>query len=183
MMTTINTEKELVEQFKRKFGANLKDIKIEEHTAGVKKNKYLEAWLRIDRNILKEAVKYLCTVSSYPHISIISGNDIGDNIELLYHFIIYYGSPPVKRLSLHLCTLIPKADLHIESICDIIPGALITERENQDMLGVKIDNIPDSRRIFLPDDFPDGIYPWRKDDTGIPENMIKNLYIEAKKQK
>ena len=47
------------------------------------------------------------------------------------------------------------------------------------MLGVKIIGIPDSRRLFLPDDFPEGVYPWRRDETG-PEKMYKNLH-EVKK--
>ncbi|MBU2565391.1 MAG: NADH-quinone oxidoreductase subunit C, partial [Candidatus Thermoplasmatota archaeon] len=67
-------------------------------------------------------------------------------------------------------------DLKISSICDIIPGALVTEREKQEMLGITVEGIPDSRRMFLPDDFPENVYPWRKDEKGIPEKMIKKLY-------
>jgi membrane-bound hydrogenase subunit beta len=36
------------------------------------------------------------------------------------------------------------------------------------MIGVIVDGIPDGRRIFLPDDFPEEVYPWRKDEKGIP---------------
>jgi membrane-bound hydrogenase subunit beta len=43
------------------------------------------------------------------------------------------------------------------------------------MLGIKIEGIPDSRRIFLPDDFPEDTYPWRRDEKGV-QKMIRDLY-------
>ena len=73
----------------------------------------------------------------------------------------------------------PKTKPEIETICDYIPGTLITEREKQEMLGVKIIGIPDTRRLFLPDDFPKDVYPWRKDEKGM-EKLIRNLH-EVKK--
>jgi membrane-bound hydrogenase subunit beta len=57
-----------------------------------------------------------------------------------------------------------------------MPGATFTEREKQEMLGIEVVGIPDPRRLFLPDDFPEGVYPWRKDEKGIPDSMIKNLW-------
>jgi len=44
------------------------------------------------------------------------------------------------------------------------------------MLGITVVGIPDNRGLFLPDDFPKGVYPWRKDATGIPDSMVKNLW-------
>ncbi len=35
--------------------------------------------------------------------------------------------------------------------------------------------IPDNRRLFLPEDFPEGVYPWRTDDKGIPKDMLRVL--------
>lgn len=69
---------------------------------------------------------------------------------------------------------IPKSDPKVPTITDMIPGALFTERETQEMMGVVVENIPDQRRLFLPDDFPIGVYPWRKDETG-PEKMLHVL--------
>jgi membrane-bound hydrogenase subunit beta len=53
---------------------------------------------------------------------------------------------------------------------------VFSEREKQEFLGVRVIDIPDGRRLFLPDDFPEGIYPWRKDETGVPEGMINELW-------
>jgi membrane-bound hydrogenase subunit beta len=58
----------------------------------------------------------------------------------------------------------------------MIPGALFSEREKQEFFGITVKDIPDGRRLFLPEDFPQGVYPWRKDETGIPPEMIRNLW-------
>ena len=52
------------------------------------------------------------------------------------------------------------------------------------MLGIKIIGIPDSRRLFLPDDFPKNVYPWRKDEQTKKEieKLYKNLNEGAKKK-
>ncbi|MEW6070128.1 MAG: NADH-quinone oxidoreductase subunit C [Candidatus Thermoplasmatota archaeon] len=172
------TTEEFIEKFKLRFGETLKESRIETRIEGAKKNKFNVLWLKIDRKIFREFVKFLTVMAPYPHLAVVSGVDLGETIELIYHFSIYYGEH-FKELSVNLCVELPKSDLRVDSICDIVPGALITEREKQEMLGVTIENIPDKRRIFLPEDFPEGIYPWRKDETGIPDKMIKKL-SEAK---
>jgi Ni,Fe-hydrogenase III component G len=92
--------------------------------------------------------------------------------------MLNYGYPR-SEIILNLCVDLPKSNLEIESICDLIPGALITEREKQEFLGIKIIGIPDDRRLFLPEDLPKGIYPWRKDETGA-DKLYRNLH-EVKK--
>jgi len=76
--------------------------------------------------------------------------------------------------------VIPKADPVVDSLSDLIPGLLLSEREKQEMMGVKVANIPDGRRMFLPEDFPQGVYPWRKDETGPTPNMTKNLWATGR---
>ena len=51
----------------------------------------------------------------------------------------------------------------IDSITSLIPGANFSEREIQDLLGIKPENHPDPRRLVMADDWPDGIHPLRKD--------------------
>ena len=45
----------------------------------------------------------------------------------------------------------------------MIPGAILYERELQDMFGLVVENIPDPRPLLLADDWPAGEYPLRKD--------------------
>jgi len=51
----------------------------------------------------------------------------------------------------------------IESIAPLIPGAEWIEREMHDILGIKFRNHPNMRRLILSDDWPEGVYPLRKE--------------------
>jgi Ni,Fe-hydrogenase III large subunit/Ni,Fe-hydrogenase III component G len=54
-------------------------------------------------------------------------------------------------------------DLTIDSITANVPGANWAEREVRDMVGVYPKDHPDPRRLLLADDWPDDVYPLRKD--------------------
>ncbi|MFW6120669.1 MAG: NADH-quinone oxidoreductase subunit C [Petrotogales bacterium] len=177
-MTKQLTPEEIVTFFKDEFKTEIKHTSIEKRTSGSKKTEYTHIWIKVDKSIFKKAVKHLTKLQKYPHLAVASGSDMGENIQLIYHFSIYYGTRN-KEISLNIAVDIPKSNPTINTISDIIPGAVITEREKQEMVGVKIKNIPDNRRVFLPDDFPEGVYPWRKDETG-PQKMVRNLH-EVKK--
>jgi len=168
---------EIVKYFKDEFKTKIKSVDIRKKTAGLKKHESVNIWMKIDKSIFKNFIKHLCDLQ-YPHLSVVSGNDLGKTVELIYHFTLGYGTR-FNEIVLNLSLELSKSKLEIETICDYIPGALVTEREKQEMLGVKIIGIPDDRRLFLPDDFPKGIYPWRRDETG-PDKMYKNLH-EVKK--
>ena len=97
---------------------------------------------------------------------------LASEIELLYIFSVFYG----QKFGEYMVTIgvrLPKSDLSIPTITDLIPGALFSEREKQEFFGITVTGIPDGRRLFLPDDFPQGVYPWRKDETGITPEMIR----------
>lgn len=89
-------------------------------------------------------------------LSTISGVDLGATFEIVYHF-----STPETDFNLR--TEIPKDRPHVASITPVIPGAILYERELQDMFGMVVDGIPDSRPLVLPDDWPAGVHPLRKD--------------------
>ena len=62
-----------------------------------------------------------------------------------------------------LRTPAPAGAPEVAAITPEVPAALWAERELQDLLGVKTAGIPDGRRLILPDDWPDGVHPLRKD--------------------
>lgn len=163
----------IIESFKTVLGDSLVGSRIYEREVAVKKNLFRAIWLHVEREAFRKAVEHICELQEYPHLAIISSADLGDRVELIYHFTLYYGHH-LQELSLGLRVSLPKNDLKIPTITDIIPGALFTERETQEMMGVEVVGIPDERRLFLPDDFPEGVYPWRTDETG-PQDMLRVL--------
>lgn len=103
---------------------------------------------------------------SFTFLSTITGLDLGDTYEIIYHLA-------TKETNLNLKTRIPKDNPKIHTISLVIPGAILYERELQDMFGIIIDNIPDARPLLLPDDWPAGNYPLRKDwSFKRPEEII-----------
>ena len=177
-MEILSPEK-IVESFKAALGSNFIDSKIYQREIAVKRNIFTSIWIYVKREAFRPAVDLIGRLQEYPHLSIISSSDLGDSVELIYHFTIYYGQH-LKELSLGLCLNLPKNDLTIPTITDIIPGALFAERETQEMMGVEVVGIPDNRRLFLPEDFPEGVYPWRKDEKG-PHDLLRVLPGREKK--
>ena len=51
----------------------------------------------------------------------------------------------------------------IDSITPLIRGAEWIEREMHDILGIGFRNHPNLRRLILSDDWPEGVYPLRKE--------------------
>ena len=51
----------------------------------------------------------------------------------------------------------------IESIAPFLPAAEWIEREIHDIMGIDFKNHPDMRRLILADDWPEGVYPERKE--------------------
>jgi len=58
---------------------------------------------------------------------------------------------------------VSEKDPRIDSITEVIPGADWAEREFRDAIGVHPDGHPDPRRLLLADDWPEGVFPLRKD--------------------
>ncbi len=93
------------------------------------------------------------------YLSAITGLDQGPEagqLEALYHFCSGAAIATLRAA-------VPRQAARIPSICQIIPSASLYEREMIEMLGFEITNTPNTGRLFLPDDWPHGLYPLRKD--------------------
>lgn len=124
----------------------------------------------VERQHLHEAVQALKD-ADWGYLSALSGLDCAaaapaegqpaaeGHLEALYH--LCDGSAIVTlRVSL------PYDDPTLPSVCDLLPYATLYERELIELFGVHIENTPNSDRLVLPDDWPDGVYPLRKAFTG-----------------
>ncbi len=164
----------IIDGFVEELGDGFFGGSVHECEVAVKKNKFQSLWIEVKKSAFRHAVEHICRLQEHPHLAIISSSDLGAEVELIYHFTIYYGEH-LQELSLGLRVKLPKSDLKIPTITDLIPGAIFTERETQEMMGVQVVGIPDNRRLFLPADFPEGVYPWRKDEKGLPPDMLRTL--------
>ena len=169
---------EIADLLQAAAGAGFESARCTEWAEGVKGRKSKQVWLRIAREALVPTLERLVQIH-FPHVAVIAFTDVGQAVELMYHFYIYWGVPH-EEILVTLTVSLPKTDLKVPTITGIIPGALTSEREKQEMLGIEVVGIPDGRRLFLPEDFPVGVFPWRKDETGIPPDMVKDLWATGR---
>jgi Ni,Fe-hydrogenase III component G len=143
------------------LGEKLKNYELRPREVGVRQKWTVEEiWAEVPREAIPEAVATLKSLGPL-HISVISGHDAGEEIELLYHLAVGFGTEG-GEVMVTLRTRVPKSDPAVPSICGILPGAETTEREKIEFLGVDFPGIPRKDHVFLPDDFPG--HPWRRDE-------------------
>jgi membrane-bound hydrogenase subunit beta len=163
----------VIDSFRRELGEGFVAGTVYEREVAVKKNKFRSLWIEVKRSAFRRAVEHIRRLQEHAHLAVISSSDLGAEVELIYHFTIYYGHH-LEELSVGLRVKLPKSDLTVPTITDLIPGAIFTERETQEMMGVKVLDIPDGRRLFISEDVPEGVYPWRKDEAG-PQKLLRVL--------
>ncbi|WP_299029023.1 NADH-quinone oxidoreductase subunit C [uncultured Thermanaerothrix sp.] len=108
---------------------------------------------------------YLSAITGMDHPAVELGQEGSAQegyVEVLYHFC-------EKDKVLTLRVSVPYSDAVIPSICGILPSATLYERELSEMFGVQIEGTPDTNRLLLPDNWPEGVYPLRKAFTGLEE--------------
>ncbi len=88
-----------------------------------------------------------------------TGIDSDDCFEILYHY-----SYDQTGCVITLKTFIrDRKQPQNESITPFLPAAEWIEREIHDILGIKFKNHPNLKRLILADDWPEGVYPMRKE--------------------
>jgi len=140
-----------VETIVQKINSEIKD-KVQEVSVAAP----LRINIKVDRKQLLAVLLYLKEQFGFTHLATISGNDLGENFEVVYHMASNLATINVRILT-------PRSDPKIPSTCSVIPGAILYERELQDMFGIVVENIPDPRPLLLADNWPAGEYPLRKD--------------------
>lgn len=90
--------------------------------------------------------------------NIASGLDTRNFFEILYHFTI-----EEMNLLISFRVKLDKTKPEIDSLTAICEGANWIEREIHELLGINFKGHPDLRRLLLPEDWPEGVYPLRQD--------------------
>lgn len=162
---------ELLSFFQEKLKEDILNIRLETRKAGVKQEEFYNIWLEVKKESFKNTVRLLMELQ-YPHIAIIAGNDTGETIDLIYLFSIFYGEK-FKEISINIKVSLSRENTSIETITDLIPGAQTTEREIKELFGVNFIGLPEMHNVFLPEDFPKDVFPFRRDQKGLDELIQK----------
>jgi NADH:ubiquinone oxidoreductase subunit C len=90
---------------------------------------------------------------------IVTGLEADDCFEVLYHF----SYDQVGWVITVKAFIRNREKPAIESITPLLPAAEWVEREIHDILGIDFKNHPNLKRLILADDWPEGVYPLRKE--------------------
>ncbi|ALG74572.1 hydrogenase 3 large subunit [Azospirillum thiophilum] len=95
-------------------------------------------------------------------LSVIVGND---ERPLNGAYAVYYVLSMEAGARCHVVVRceVPADTLEYPSVTPRVPACVWGEREVRDMFGLRPVGLPDERRLVLPDDWPDELYPLRKD--------------------
>ena len=113
-----------------------------------------ETLISVPASCIEKVVAELGSTFSVHHLSTITGQDRGLELELLYHF--WHGQGITLRV------MLPRDDARVPTLTRVIPGAGFYERELGEMLGVTFEGHPGPEHLLLPEDWEGGP-PLRKD--------------------
>lgn len=101
--------------------------------------------------------------------NIASGVDLRHHMEILYHFTI-----EDINLVISLRVNLKKDNLEIDSLAPMFEAANWIEREIHELLGINFKGHPDLRRLLLPDNWPQNVYPLRRDYQEWDKDAIRD---------
>ena len=125
----------------------------------------------IAKSAFRKAMEYVVEDEGFAHISTITGVDAGKKIEVIYHL-------SRGGIELSLKVRVPKGKAVLPTVTDLIPGSVLYEREVHDLLGVEFEGHPDLAPLILPEEWPEDVYPLRKEWT---TEKIQEKIMEGRK--
>jgi len=145
------TSREIIETLKTKFDKQI--LKAEEKVSN-------QVFVTIVSDALIPVICFL-NQSFSPRFLINAGTDVVQQDGK--YMVTYIFSFDSEKIFLCIQVAVDSTDPNIDSITPIIAGANWSERETRDLVGINLRNHPDQRRLVLADDWPEGVYPLRKD--------------------
>ncbi|MBU1862856.1 MAG: NADH-quinone oxidoreductase subunit C [Candidatus Omnitrophica bacterium] len=142
------TRDEVVQSIQKKFENDIVDIFDKSP-----KRIYIE----IKPESIKQVAGYIFNDLG-ARFNIASGVDVRYHMEILYHFTL-----EDINLVISLRVKLQKPHLSIDSLAHLFEAANWIEREIREILGIEFKGHPDMRPLILPDEWPRGVYPLRKD--------------------
>ena len=102
--------------------------------------------------------------------NIASGVDCRHDMEILYHFTI-----EEINFLISLRVKLKKPDgLEIDSLANVFEGANWIEREMHEILGISFFGHPNLKKLLLPEEWPEKVYPLRQDYEEWDKNAVRD---------
>jgi NADH:ubiquinone oxidoreductase subunit C len=140
---------EIIKDVSGRFGSKI---------LNVNKRSDKRAYLDIYPKDITDVVRYIFKEKGL-RFNTASGVDDFDALEILYHF-----SHDQSGITISFrCLIKDRNDPHIDTITTITRSAWWIERELHELFGIEFNGNSDLRPLLLPDDWPKGVYPLRKD--------------------
>jgi Ni,Fe-hydrogenase III component G len=112
----------------------------------------------IPKDNFTEVFEYLINTCQFSILSAITGMDEGNNMfSVMYHLGRETGQMCMARIH------IPRENLLIKTVTGYFPSAEAYEREMVDLLGIQVEGLAPGHRYPLPDNWPQGEFPLRKE--------------------
>ena len=144
----MTNEETIKKELAEKFGFSTEQIRVARD-----RRVFLETPYESFRKVFAQAVNGL----EFRHLCTITGLDEGDTLAFVYHLARPDG------IILNLKTRVPKTNPVLRTVTDLFPGGETYERELVDLLGARVEGLPAGNRYPLPEGWPDGQFPLRKD--------------------
>lgn len=139
-----------------------------EDVTGVYEKSAKRVYVEIKPSAIVEMTQFLFKEVG-ARFNIASGVDARNHMEILYHFT-EEDIDLVISLRVHL----PKTKLEIDSLTPVFTAAQWIEREMHELLGINFLGHPELKPLLLPEDWPEGVYPLRKDYKEWDPNAIRD---------
>lgn len=117
-------------------------------------------YVGVDAGMIREMADFMFNNLS-ARLIVITALETRAGMEILYHFSF----AQLGRI-VTLRAVVSMPEPRIDSITPIIDGAEYIEREIADLFGVQFVGHPNPTRFLLGDDWPEGVYPYRKEYHG-----------------
>jgi NADH-quinone oxidoreductase subunit D len=141
----VNNEVDIVKVIESKFGSKVQIQPGLLGTAAISTN-----------GLHREVLKAMVEADAKTGITAITGLDLGANLGVIFHV-------HTEKGFFGLRAEVPKEKPRLQTVTDIIPGALFHELEVSDLFGIMFDGNELKGHFLLSENWPEGIFPLRKD--------------------
>jgi len=155
--------REVFEEFKARFGPLIQRADLPSHR---------RLFVYVDRSAVRYVCQHIFRELDARYVASIGSDDrpFSGTFLVAHNFAF-----DKDQVLCSVLTQLPENDLRVDSITNMVPAASWAEREMRDLLGIEPVGHRYLKRLVLPDGWPEGKHPLRKD---VPWNDVPESYDE-----